>query len=218
MQTQTWAPSQPCTGSYGIQKSVVRISTIHRRGARGRSATPEEKVTRLHALTDEEYTQLLGWAKFTAKKFVGAVNDADGADLLHEAILRAVDARNIRNWYLERIDFLPFLRGCIRSIADEWCKRARSIDLPDDLPSPTKPGVQAEADLMLDKIRDRLKARPHAVEILDLKRDGLTAKEIQKSLAISERIYTAAVRWMNRTVRRDFLTDRRDGQTASVRC
>ena len=208
MLTQAWEPQQPFKPKPEIQVPAVQVSTFHKQRKRGRCATSAERAARLQALTGEEYTNLLGWAKFTAKKFGGRVNDADGEDLLHEAILRAVDERNLRSWYLERVEFLTFLRGCIRSIADEWCKRARTTELPDELSSPTKPGAQAEAAIMIEKIRERVKKRPHALAIIDLKRYGMTAREIQESLGISEGIYAAAVKWIERTLKRDFLTVR----------
>ncbi len=56
---------------------------------------------------------------------------------------------------------------------------------------------------MIERIRETLKPRPHAVEIFDLKREGHTAKEIQERLGIRKEIYQAAAKWVERTVRKE---------------
>jgi len=168
---------------------------------KGPCATRSEKAAALNALRPEDYGKLLKFAEFIAMKFSGRVNDADAEDLLHEAILRVLDERNIRNWYPQKVDFQTFLKGCIRSIANEWYKRARNTESPDELLSPTRHDAQMEAAITIENIREALKTRPHAVQIFDLKCDGLTAREIQERLGISEQIYAAAVKWIERTLR-----------------
>jgi RNA polymerase sigma factor (sigma-70 family) len=166
-------------------------------------ATRSEKVAAFDALTADDYGKLLRFAEFTALKFRGRVNDADAKDLLQEAIARVLDKQDIRKWHPQKVSFLKFLRGCIRSIASDWVKRAKITELPDELLSPTRHDAQTEAAIMLEKIRETLKARPHAVEIFDLKCSGLTAREIQERLGINEHIYGAAVKWTERTLRQE---------------
>lgn len=165
-----------------------------------RKATRSEKLAALNALTPEDYGKLLRFAEFTAMKFNARVNDADAEDLLHEAIARALDGENIRKWYSRKIDVSMFLRGCIRSIASHWFKRARNTELPDDLPSPRGHDRQIDAVITIAEIRQRFKARPDAVEIFDLKCLRLTGKEIQETLAISPSAYAAAVKWIARSL------------------
>jgi RNA polymerase sigma factor (sigma-70 family) len=164
-------------------------------------ATRSEKVAACNALRPEDYGRLLKFAELTARKFSGRVNDADAEDLMQEAIVRVLDERDIRNWYPQRADFLTFLRGCIKSIADSWYKRAKETESPDELISPTRHDAQTEAAITIERIRATLSARPHAVEIFDLKCQGLTAREIQERLRINEHIYAAAVKWIERTLR-----------------
>ena len=168
---------------------------------RMREARRSEKVAAFNRLTRQDYGKLLRFAGFVAMKFNGKVNDADERDVLHEAIVRVLDEGNTRKWYPQEIDFLTFLRGCIRSIASQWYTRARNTELPDELVSSTRHDAQTEAAIMLEKVRDTLKHRPHAVEIIDLKGYGLTAREIQERLGIRQEIYAAAVKWIERTLR-----------------
>jgi RNA polymerase sigma factor (sigma-70 family) len=164
-------------------------------------ATRSEKAGALNALKTDDYGRLFKFAEFTAMKFSGRVKDSNAEDLLHEAIVRVLDERNIRKWYPRKVEFLTFLRGCIRSIANEWYQHARDTELPDELLSPIRHDAQAEASMMIEKIREKLKGRPHAVEIFDLKCEGRTAKEIQKHLGINEQVYAAAVKWIERGLR-----------------
>jgi RNA polymerase sigma factor (sigma-70 family) len=163
-------------------------------------ATRSEKVAAFDTLKPADYGKLLIFAEFTAMKFSGRVNDADAEDLLHEAILRVLDEQNIRRWYPQKVDFLTFLRGCIRSIASDWYKRARQTELPDELLSPTMHDAQTEAAITIEKIRETLRARPQAVEIFDLKCLGLTAREIRQRLRINPQTYAAAVKWIKRRI------------------
>jgi DNA-directed RNA polymerase specialized sigma24 family protein len=149
----------------------------------------------------EDHGKLLKFAEFTAMKFNGRVNDSNGEDLYQEALLRTLDEQKPRAWYPDNVDFITFLRGCIRSIADQWYKRSRYTELRDEIPSPTRYHEQVEAAITIDEIRQLLKSRPHAVEIFDLKCLRLTGKEIQEALGISPPIYAAAVKWIARALR-----------------
>jgi DNA-directed RNA polymerase specialized sigma24 family protein len=183
----------------------LRSSERHKKQPRKgnmRQATRSEKLAALNALTSQDYGKLLRFAEFTAMKFGGRVYDADAEDLLHEAIARALDDGNIRKWCSRKIDISMFLKGCIRSIASHWCKRARNTELPNDFPSPTRHDMQIEAAVTIAEIRQRLESRPEAVEIFDLKCLRFTAKEIQERLGISPNVYAAAVKWIARAVKR----------------
>jgi RNA polymerase sigma factor (sigma-70 family) len=169
----------------------------------GPCATTSEKAAAFIALKREEYGKLLKIATFMARKFHGGVNYADEEDLLQEALYRVLDVENIRKWYPEKVSFFVFLAGCIRSIASDWKKRARTTDMLDDPPSPIRHDAQTEASIMLERIRDVLKSRPHATEIFDLKCLGLTAREIQERLCLSSNLYGAAVKWIERTLRQE---------------
>jgi DNA-directed RNA polymerase specialized sigma24 family protein len=169
----------------------------------GPSATQLEKLAALNALKPEDHGKLLRYAGWIASKSSGRVNDSDGEDLYQEAIVRVLDERNIRKWYPQKVDFFTFMRGCIRSIASEFYKGAKETESPDNLLDPTRHDAQTEAAIMIEKIRETLKDRPHAVEIFDLKRYGHTAKEIQERLGIREQVYAAAVKWIERTLKQE---------------
>lgn len=81
------------------------LFTLGEPGQQSRCATRSEKLAHLQGLTREEYAKLLRWAEFTAMKFRGKVNDCDGGDLLHKAILQALE--DSRKWRPERVDFRP---------------------------------------------------------------------------------------------------------------
>lgn len=164
-------------------------------------ATVSEKVAALNALAAEDYGKLLRFAEYTAMKFRGTVHHADAEDLLHTVIVQLYDERNARKWYMHGISFMVFLKGCIRSSASGWFKRAKPTEPPDDLIFPFSHDKQVEAAITIETIRRLLVGRPHAVEIFDLKCEGLTAEEIQLLLRISERVYAAAVKWIDRSLK-----------------
>jgi RNA polymerase sigma factor (sigma-70 family) len=166
---------------------------------RGPRATQSEKLAALNALTHEDYGRFLKYAEWTAAKFTGRVNDADAEDLLNEAVVRVLDERN---WYPQKADFRTFFRGVIRSIASDWYKHSHYTESPDTLLSPSRHDEETEAAITLDKFRERLRDRPHALEIFDLKRNGMTAREIMERLGIRKEIYLAAVKWIQRTLRK----------------
>lgn len=169
----------------------------------GPCATQREKLAALNALSEEEHGKLLAYAVWISGKFSGRVNDSNGEDVYHESIVRVMDERNIRKWYPLKADFKTFMRGCIRSIASEFYKGAKDTESPDNVLDPKRHDAQTEAVIMIEKIRETLKDRPHAVEIFDLKRYGHTAKEIQERLGIREQVYAAAVKWIERTLKQE---------------
>ena len=174
----------------------------HYQPQRPRPAACSEKAAHIEALTRAEYSDLLRCAKRLAARFSGRRHDADAEDLLHEATLRVIDRRNLRVWYPEKVDFLPFLRGCMRSVASEWYKRARTVELPAEVPSTRRYDTQTETAILLDQLRESVMAHPLALEIFDLRCLGLTAREIQAKLGVPKRLYVAAVKWIYRTLRR----------------
>ena len=179
----------------------------------GPCATRSEKLAAFDALTPEQRGRLLKYARYIAMKFSGRVNEADGDDLYQEGLLRALDEKDTRNWHKQGVDFVGFLRGCIQSIGDEWyrkssvgergSRKSRYTELPDEIVSPTNHHEQMEAAWLIERMCAALKNRPYAVEIFDLKRRGLKAKEIVKELGIPQNVYAAAVKWIDRTLQRE---------------
>jgi DNA-directed RNA polymerase specialized sigma24 family protein len=196
-----------------LKPSVSLRQQVASTGSRGREshcATLSEKAAHLRALTEEEYATLLRWAKIAANKFRGKVNDGDGEDLLHHAILRAMRAP--RKWQPQNVDFLRFVGGCIRSISYSWHRRAKRSESVDMLISPISQHMQVESSITLDWARRCLRQRVDAVNVFDLMRQGCTRAEIQRRLGINKAIYDAAYKWMLRTWRR--AVRHRGGQAA----
>jgi DNA-directed RNA polymerase specialized sigma24 family protein len=160
-------------------------------------ATRAEKLAAFTALTPKDLGGLLNYARYIARTFPGRVNDADADDLYQQAILRALDSRC---WYPRRVDFRGFVAGTIRSTGSQWRRNCKYTELPDDLVSPSLED-NLDALFLMGDIKKALKDRAYAVEILELKRLGLTAKEIQKKLGIPKNVYDAGVKWIDRTLK-----------------
>jgi DNA-directed RNA polymerase specialized sigma24 family protein len=173
--------------------------------AKDECATPSQKEAAFFSLQPEEFGKLLTAAAYMARKFKGKVNYADDQDLLQEALFRVLGDRNTRKWYPEKVTFVVFLIGCMRSIASGWGKKARTTELLEDPVSPERHDAQTEATIMLEKISLILITRPHASKIFELKCQGLTAKQIQRLLCLDKHVYDAAVKWIHRTLRKEGL-------------
>jgi DNA-directed RNA polymerase specialized sigma24 family protein len=178
-------------------------------------ATRSEKIDAFNKLDPDDCGKLLNYARYIAAKLSGRVWDADAEDLYQEALSRALDEENTRNWFPYKVDFVGFLRGCIRSIADDWYRKSsvgepgdrqpRYTELPDgdQIASATNYQAQTEAAILIEQIYSLLRERPFAVEIFDLKlAGGLRARDIQVVLGIPKNVYDAAVKWIDRTLRR----------------
>ncbi len=99
-----------------------------------------------------------------------------------------------------KIDFLTFVKGCIRNIRYDWNRDGRDFEPVDMLVTPPNQQAQAEASITLNKARDCLRGHIHAVEIFDLMREGHTGPEIQEQLKITQSEYAAAYKWIFRTL------------------
>ena len=177
---------------------------------KGPPATLAEKLAAFAALTREEKGRLLSYARWLAKAFTGRVNAADADDLYQEGLVRALKTRN---WHPQAVDFAGFVLGSIRSTGEQWysgasvgepgSRKPRFTELPDEIVSPMRHDKQIEDAITIEKMREALKGRPYAVEILDLKGEGLSAKEIQEQLGIPANVHAATVKWIDRTLRQE---------------
>ena len=73
----------------------------------------------------------------------------------------------------------------------------------DELAAPTSHEKQMEAAITIAKIRNVVAYRADATDIFDLKLEGFTAKEIQEVLEMPEQVYAAAVKWIDRAIKRE---------------
>jgi DNA-directed RNA polymerase specialized sigma24 family protein len=163
----------------------------------------------IHSLSDADLVRLKALARLWARGLPGGVG---WADVLHEAIARALDGS--RKWP-PGVPILAFLSGVMRSICDDQWRRARrelevlvrGDDLADlcasgnDMKSPSPERVVAAAQSLA--AIDRLFAcDPLALKIIAGLAEGLTPTEICKSYGMSERQYDTTRKRMRRALLR----------------
>jgi hypothetical protein len=195
----------------------------------GPCATRAEVLEAIKALylSAEDQKKLLGWAWRLSAKFHGKPDDGAAADLLQEAIVRALDPspsanRELhgandaaeddlrRKWYPQKYSFVYFLVGCMMSIASSWKKRderlqsmqgSESQEAQQELRSPVNPQAQIEASITLAEIRQNFKGDDLALKILELKVMGYTGPEIRERLGITLQDYDAACKRIIRALK-----------------
>ncbi len=173
-----------------------------------RPDAPERDVARaLGALGEADLLRLRALARLRARALPGGVA---WSDLLHEAVLRALDGS--RCWP-PGVPLLAFLGGIMRSLADEHWRRYRreravlvawegGVQAVPDLapggdPERRHAAVQALATL------DRLFADdPVALRVLTGLAGGLSAEEIRTQFGLGEVEYDTARRRMRRLLLR----------------
>ncbi|MCW5745221.1 MAG: hypothetical protein KIT36_03365 [Alphaproteobacteria bacterium] len=132
------------------------------------------------------------------------------SDILHEAILRALDGS--RRWPPE-VPLLAFLSGVMRSICDEHWRRARRERqwcLPSQPPdgddaaagAPPDPERVLAAAQALAAVHRLFAADAAAQKIIAGLTEGLTADEIRRFYGMSERDYDSARKRMRRALLR----------------
>ena len=173
----------------------------------GAAAPPPRDVgAALHALSDDDLLRLRALARLRARGLPGGVA---WSDLLHEAVLRALEGT--RRWP-PGVPLLAFLAGIMRSLCDEqWRRRRRESPLPQ--PGDTAPPLAGTAS---DADPERVYAAAEALAAVDrlfafdavaLKviaglTNGLGAEEIQRLYGLSAVEYDTARRRMRRALLR----------------
>ena len=164
----------------------------------------------IHSLSDADLVRLKALARLWARGLPGGVG---WADVLHEAIARALDGS--RKWPPD-VPVLAFLSGIMRSICDDQWRRVRheqrllvSRDDPnhggwfgdqsDDAPDPER--VVTAVEVLTDVYR-LFEGDPLAMKVIAGMADGLTAKEICRVYGLSELDYDTTRRRMRRTLLR----------------
>jgi DNA-directed RNA polymerase specialized sigma24 family protein len=163
----------------------------------------------IHSLSDADLVRLKALAQLWAR---GLPADVGWADVLHEAIVRALDGS--RKWPPD-VPILAFLSGVMRSICDDHWRRARRelqvvvryedlADLcaaGDEMKSPSPERVVGAAQSLA--AIDRLFASdPLALKIIAGLAEGLTPTEICKLHGMSERQYDTTRKRMRRALLR----------------
>jgi DNA-directed RNA polymerase specialized sigma24 family protein len=161
----------------------------------------------IHSLSDADLVRLKALARLWARGLPGGVG---WADVLHEAIARALDGS--RKWPPD-VPILAFLSGIIRSICDDLWRRARReqkvLVRGDDLldlgalgdeaksPSPERVVAAAQSLAAVDRL---FAADPLALKIVAGLAEGLTPTEICKFYGMSERQYDSTRKRMRRAL------------------
>lgn len=151
-----------------------------------------EIITALNGLSDVALLKLGSYGTFLMVGVRGWFSYADADDLLHEAIARTLDGR--RKWNPQKIDFVLHLKGCMRSIADEWMQKAdREVALnPDTELASVEPDERYSTDEIIQFTRYRLKFDAVALRVFDALYAGEFPAEIRQLLNINDRVYNAA--------------------------
>ncbi len=163
----------------------------------------------IHALSDVDLVRLKALARLWARGLPGGVG---WADVLHEAIARALDGS--RKWPPD-VPILAFLSGIMRSICDDHWRRARrelevlvrGEDLADlcawgdetKAPSPERVVAAAQSLAAVDRL---FASDPLALKIIAGLAEGLTPTEICQLHGMSERQYDTTRKRMRRALLR----------------
>jgi RNA polymerase sigma-70 factor (ECF subfamily) len=171
--------------------------------------TTADVARAIHALTDADLVRL----KALARLWTRGLPDSTGwADVLHEAIARALDGS--RKWP-PGVPILAFLSGIMRSICEDQWRRARrdseilvrDEDVSDLCPSGDEvksPGPEriiaaAQSVAAIDQL---FACDPLALKVIAGLAEGLTPPEIRNRYGMSEREYDTTRKRMRRALLR----------------
>jgi RNA polymerase sigma-70 factor (ECF subfamily) len=163
----------------------------------------------IHALSDADLVRLKALARLWTR---GLPDSIGWADVLHEAIARALDGS--RKWPPD-VPILAFLSGIMRSICDDQWRRARrdaeilvrDEDLADlcapgdEVKSPGPERIVAAAQ-SLAAVDQLFAGDALALKIIAGLAEGLTPPEICKRYGMSERQYDTTRKRMRRALLR----------------
>ena len=186
--------------------------------AESRPATQEEIEEAIRALTQAQIVQLKKTASFRHRSLGprGAGRNED--DLLTDAIIAILEGR--RKWIKDNCDFMPFLKGVMRSLASH-IRDGKAIDAFDEIdPNPANKQDNAEDFLGqipaqghvdpeqlllardLDKqVRERFANDVVVLLIYEAFQEKMKPVDIRLALGITENEYHAAAKRLRRAVR-----------------
>lgn len=168
---------------------------------------PSDVAAALAALSDDDLLRLRALARLRARGLPGGVA---WSDLLHEAVLRALEGT--RRWP-PGVPLLAFLAGIMRSLCNEqWrrCRREGPALQPEDTAAATLAGTAFDADperayAAAEALAavDRLFASDTvALKVIAGLTNGLDAEEIQRHYGLGAVEYDTARRRMRRALLR----------------
>lgn len=175
--------------------------------------TTADVVRAIHALTDADLLRLKALARLWTR---GLPDSIGWADVLHEAIARALDGS--RKWPPD-VPILAFLSGIMRSICEDQWRRARrdsqilvrdeevsDLCAPGDEVEPPGPERLVAAAQSLAAIDHLFAGDPLALKVIAGLAEGLTPPEIRKRYGMSDREYDTTRKRMRRALLRRGLT------------
>jgi len=160
-------------------------------------------VAAIEALSDSDLRILKSYARFMAFRAKGVLRYADADDLLHESIARTLDGR--RKWKPQEIDFKTHIKGCIRSITDEYAQKALR-DLPEAQPPPVHQSSEEHhlRSKLLLETRTRLQGDTIASAVFDHLLEGHSPADVRQMLGINVNVYNAARKRISRCMQTAF--------------
>jgi DNA-directed RNA polymerase specialized sigma24 family protein len=91
-----------------------------------RAASPEEVRAAIDALSEADRLRLDAFAVWRIRGLGRRACGRTHEDLLSETVLATLDGT--RSWNREKVDFLGYLIGAMRSISDNWGKRFKEAE------------------------------------------------------------------------------------------
>jgi hypothetical protein len=190
-------------------------------------AGPDEVREAIASLTEAERVKLRRLAEGAAFRLRRHVWGKDANDILHDAIRRVLE--NKRHWKPQKVDFIGFLAGVIRSIEYDWRERGKRGETPvleTDLPAlnadgdPLPTALQRAVDGRLNPEQQLIESEELTQEELFLQMEELfivdslaslifsewrretKGPEIMKALDLTRKEYDTAVRRMDRAIQK----------------
>jgi len=160
--------------------------------------TAPDRLTRaLHALSEADLLRLKRIAQLRARELPGL----QWSDLLHEAVLRALDGTRRCP---EQVSMVVFLAGVMRSLADEhWRQHRRRMALfvtadgRDDAADPEREAIARQALIALDRL---FHGDADALKVIAGLSHGLSAQEIQQAYGFDATRYASIRKRIRRAV------------------
>lgn len=166
------------------------------------AAEVAECIVALEALynSDREMRTVQSYSRFMAFSVKGVLRYAHAQDLLHEAIARTLSGK--RKWKSQQIDFVTHLRGCMRSIANEYAEEA--LRYSNETPVERRYKEDYSRTLIFDETRSRLQGHEIALAVFNNLLEGYSPAEIREMLNINLGVYNAARKRVSRCMQEMF--------------
>jgi DNA-directed RNA polymerase specialized sigma24 family protein len=181
-------------------------------------ASREEIEQAIEALTESQLVRLGKIAAFRHRSLGTRGAGRNEHDLLSDAIIATLEGR--RKWFKTKVDFVPFLKGVLRSLASH-IRTGKALDAFDEIAPnpvndeddtedfveqiPTQAPIDPERQLLagdLDRqIREHFNDDPEVLLIYEAFLEKMKPAEIQTCLGLREKEYNAAAKRLRRTVR-----------------